>query len=92
MATDYQSLISSANVAGYASAGLAVDLAGLLELALLQIIANNVGSGGGGSGNVTFGNYGGTTPGFTPTTSTLALDTSNQTIWAYDSGTWHLIV
>jgi hypothetical protein len=41
MALDFQSIISAAQASGYASAGLTSE-AGLLELGLLQIIANTV--------------------------------------------------
>lgn len=89
MPTDYQSLISSANVPGYAAAGLACDIGVLLELALLQIIAANVGSGGGGTG-ATFGNYAAGQPNFTPSGGTgIAVDTSNGTEWFYYNGAWH---
>ena len=91
VATDYQSLISSANVSGYSAASMCSE-ATLLELALLQIIAQNAGSGGGGDGNVQFGNYSGSSPGNSPSQSTLAVDTSNHNIWSYDNGAWHLIV
>jgi hypothetical protein len=85
--TDTQSLVSAANVAGYSSAGFP-GMAALLELALLQIIANNV--GGGSSSAATFGNYAGGQPTFTPSSGTgLAVDTSDGTMWEYYSGAWH---
>jgi hypothetical protein len=89
VATDYQSLLSSANVPGYAAASPA-SLAQVLELALLQIIAQNVGSGGSGGTALSSGNYAGGQPGFTPATSPwLAIDTSNGTLWEYYNGAWH---
>jgi hypothetical protein len=90
MATDPQSLISAANVSGYNAAGMCSQ-SDLLELSLLQIIANNVsGGGGGGGGGVTTGNYGGSQPSFTPSSGAgVAIDTSNGRIWWYYSGAWH---
>lgn len=85
--TDYQSLLSAANIACYTN--LSPGEWQVLELALLQIIANNGTGGGGGTGNVVFGNYSGTTPNFTPTVDTEAVDTSNGSVWYYYNGQWN---
>jgi hypothetical protein len=82
--TTPQGLLSSANVACYNNYGSWQ----LLELALLQIIANN--GGGGSGGGVTAADYGGGPPSFTPTTSgALAIDTSNGSVWTWYSNAWH---
>jgi len=84
VATDPQSLLSSANVAGYQSAGL-VSVGDMLELALLQIIANNVGSGG--SSGVSSG-AGAPTNGVT--TGTFYYNSTDQSFWASSNNgtTW----
>jgi hypothetical protein len=54
-----------------------------------QIAANGAGSGTG----ATFGNYGGTTPNFTPASGTgLAIDKDTDTLWEYHDGAWHELV
>ena len=89
-ATDYQSLLSSQNVACYLS--MPPGIQRVLELALLQLIANNIGSAGGGSG-VTNGNYAGGTPTFTPSSGAgLAVDTSTGNLWAYYNGAWNELI
>jgi len=51
------------------------------------------GAQGGGAGGVTFGNYAGGTPSPAPASGTgLFVDTSNQNLWSYDGGAFHLIV
>jgi hypothetical protein len=86
--TDYNSLLAQANVSCYRQ-----NDASLLELALLQIIAENgTGGGGGGSGAV-FGNYGGGQPNFTPSSGEgMAVDTSTNNLWDYYGGAWHQLV
>lgn len=90
-ATDYQSLLSSANVACYANQPVGIQR--VLELALLQIIANNISGSGGNSSGIQggSGNYGGGQPTFTPAAGNLgvAVDTSNGQLWLYYSGGWH---
>lgn len=86
-ATDVQSLLSSSDVKGYSGASNS-SVADLLELALLNIIANNI-SGGGGGGGVTAANYGGAQPSFTPATDgAVAIDTSTGQIWWWFNGVW----
>jgi hypothetical protein len=89
VATDYQSLLSSTNVPGYAAASPA-SLAQVLELALLQIIAQNVSGGAApGTSSVTYGNYSGGQPSFTPASGNgMAVDTSDGAIWVYVNGVW----
>ncbi len=84
MATDAQSLLSITDIPGYANTSCA-STADLLDLALLNIIANGIG-GGGGSGDVTIGNYGGLQPTPTPTVNTIFVDTSGGQLWAYNAG------
>lgn len=86
VSTDSQSLLSSANVSGYSAAGLATS-SKLIELALLQIIAQNVGSGG--SGAVITSGAG--APSGTATTGSLYIQTSNNTLWDYNGG-WNQLV
>jgi hypothetical protein len=87
-ATDFQSLLSDPNVACYMNQPPGIQR--ILELALLQLIAENIGAaaGGGGSG-VVCGNYGGGQPNFTPTTCGNAVDTSNGRVWWYYNGAWN---
>lgn len=61
---------------------------------ILQLLCNFSDSGGGSVGTgATFGDYGGSTPTFTPASgSGLAIDTSNHTFWEYDNGAWHNLV
>lgn len=86
MATDYQSLLNSVNVPGYRVTST-VGNAGLYELALLQIIANNVGTGG-----VYVQNFGGANPGTVlataPVGNAVAMDTSSGAVWGYNGTTW----
>lgn len=57
---------------------------------LMLIAAYGASGGGGGGGSVTFGNYAGGQPNFTPTSGTgMAVDTSNNSIWVYTNGAWH---
>lgn len=77
---------------------LASCLACLSEKQLLAINAYllcqiSTGGGGAGSSGITFGNYAGGQPNFTPATGTgAAVDTSNQTFWVYDNGAWNQLV
>lgn len=91
-ATDYQSLLGSPNVACFLS--MPPGIQRVLELALLQLIVDNIGSAGGGGGSgVTTGNYGGTTPSFTPSTgSGIAIDSSTGNLWAYYNGQWNELI
>jgi len=86
MATDYQSLLNSVNVPGYRVTSN-IGNAGLYELALLQIIANNVGTGG-----VYVQNFGGANPGtvlaVAPVGNAVAMDTGTGAVWGYNGTTW----
>ena len=76
VATDPQSLLSSANVAGYNGVGYC-SMADLIELALLQIIANNIGSGG--SSGVSSGAV---APVNGVTTGTFYFNSTDKSFWA----------
>lgn len=58
----------------------------MMELALLALLVN---ASGGGGGSVQCGNYAGGEPTFTPATCGVAIDTSNERIWWYYNGAWH---
>ena len=85
VATDPQSLLNYANVAGYGSVGYCA-MADLLELALLQIIAQNIGSGGGGGGV----SSGAGAPVNGVTTGTLYFNSTDGSLWASSNNgtTW----
>lgn len=84
-ATDPQSLFEYGKC--FACYGLsAYDI---MELALLDQIAQAGGGGGGSPSPVICGAYGGQ-PTFTPSTGCgVAIDTSDGTIYWYYSGAWH---
>ena len=66
------------------------SMAETLELAMLQRIYNNGGTGGGGTNNdFRAANYGGAQPSYTPTGSLgIAVDTGTEQIWWYYNGAW----
>ena len=76
-ATDYQSLLSNANVAQYRSVGLCRE-SDLIELALLQIIAN-------ASGSAAVGTVAPTTAPVSGSNGSLYLNTTDNTLWVYNS-------
>jgi len=82
MATDYQTLLSDPNVAGYLGTSNA-SLAEGLEMALLQIIANAAGAGGATTGAGA--------PSGTSTAGSFYLNTTDNTLWVYN-GTWRMLV
>ena len=88
MATDYQSLLSSPNVACYLS--MPPGIQRVLELALLQEIANNIGSGGGSSTPDGLTYVG--PPAFTPTQANgepyIVVDSAGRQ-WQYFGGAWN---
>lgn len=71
-----------------------------IEIALRQSIASslatiaaNGSSGGGGTGAVVIGNYGGMQPTITPSsTNALVVDLPSGALWAYDTGTWTALI
>jgi hypothetical protein len=82
-------LVTAATCAGYYDMSVRQQLA---VIAYLQCQVASTGGGGTGTG-ATFGNYGGTTPNFTPSSGNgLAIDTSNDTLWEYHDGQWHMLV
>lgn len=91
MATDYQSLISSTNEAGY-NASAAVSIGDLLELALLQIIANNAGGGGGGGAQLVTYTSGSPASPSNPNQAAIAYDPTGilPTLgWNTSNNTWN---
>ncbi len=90
MPTDFQTLLSGTNVPGYISASDA-SLATALELALLEIIADNVG-GGGGSTAVTHGTGSPITNGISVVTYKIYINDTDSTLWAVSNGAWIQLV
>lgn len=88
VATDPQSLLNYANVAGYNSVGYC-SMADLIELALLQIIAQNIGSGGGGGVSSGAG-----APVNGVTTGTLYYNSTDKSFWASSNNgtTWQQLI
>ena len=82
MASTAQTLLNSAIAAGYDA---------LSSRDLKECLLYAVQSGGGGTvGSITFGNYSGGTPNFTPSSGGgLAVDTSNGRPWYYYNSIWH---
>ena len=80
MATDYQSLLNIAQVPGYRAAANA-SVADLLEFGLLNIIATNAGATITGTAD----------PTGTAGTGQLYLNTTTNTLWAYNGG-WKMLV
>ena len=67
----------------------AADYAAMSDRELAEAILVAVQTGGGGSGGVPTGNYGGGAPSFTPSTSGgFAIDTSTGKLWFYFNGAW----
>lgn len=84
-----ESLLAAAVAAGFDKISEKQQLA--IEAYLDCQIASS--GGGGGGSNTQCGNYGGGQPNFTPaTTCALAIDTSNDNLWAYTNGAWHQLV
>jgi len=79
-ATDYQSLLSNANVAQYRSVGLCRE-SDLIELALLQIIASVAVSG---TASVV-GTVAPTTGPVSGANGSLYLNTTDNTLWVYNN-------
>jgi len=83
---DPKSLLKAAVSAGY------MDYSSKEMLAVETYLQCQLASGGGGGGGsgITFDNYNGGVPNFTPASGTgEAVDTSNNTIWLYYNGSWH---
>lgn len=87
--TTAQGLLSQANLPGWAATSNA-SVADLLELALLNLIANALGGGGGGGiPQIISGAYGGAQPTPTPTNSAIFYDTDTGAVWIYDGTNWY---
>ncbi len=86
MQTDFQTLLSLAQTPGYLSSSNA-SMAQLLELALLNLIAQNVGTGGGG-GAPDFYNAAGPPNQAPPAYQNIVVD-SNGRQWQYYGGAWN---
>jgi len=83
-ATDPQSLLNSANCMNCYGPGAWP----LLELALLQLIANGGGTGGGGTTTL-YGAFGGIAPAATGTaTGQLAIDSGTGQGWVWNGTYW----
>lgn len=66
----------------------AQDYPALSDRELMECILAAL-AGGGGTGGIASGNYGGVAPTFTPTSgSAIAIDSTNGKIWAYYNSTW----
>lgn len=90
--TTAQGLLSQDTIGGYAATSNA-SVADLLELGLLNLIATSL-AGSGGIPGIYVGDYGGIQPVIspTPTTNSIAYDTSGSQLWTFDGTTWYQVI
>lgn len=85
-ALDPQSLLAAGQC--YACFGNSPALLDLMELGLLNLIAQSLGTVA--SNAIVFGNYGGAAPTFTPASGNgVAIDSVTGQLWEYYGGAWH---